>query len=629
MPLDPLIANGLNTVYGLSHFSFSHDLKKKFETTIDKQQKTPTVPLTAESLAQIQTHALIAHLASEKAKNSRIATWIFLSVTIAAVALAILAPMVMIPLAAVLGVLTILASAKTIKDGIEKNKALTNLARLTFKHLPELAQSQENPFELLFQKNGKTTLTPSSLNTTTPIASPRVQTTPTGTVNQPPRFSQRLVIGIIIKLFSTHAIQTTNREINQFLPIMTRFLETGNPDGAQESLNQIICHQYVTDYPYITNNILLNALYFITTNDLQDIEPSQNNINRLVDETFGGYFGLPATAIQSIDRLIQSIRSNNPTTPQVLHYQILAIYKSTFENSLVRSSQTRDVSLESILQLFREGFNPFNTPANAPFINQEISQMARVFFDEIVSNPPNARESPTSVQSDTPLPEGTPLAENNFSLRFEERYTPELQAISDRNFTVQQRLLPAFQVILAHHQIQLESEEIIPTLVESYQGRYDCPSESCNALNEITNDPYMTNNIICNLFHFVRDSNINIQDFMRSGYIEFTNPIKDSLNQLFLAITNCLDELFPGSHHELPIHGQYQIHSLLLQIYRNFLSQDNLDLDSIDRALTQQFTTQVAPHILGRSRNFDPVPLAPSLREAARTILQEIQTHRA
>lgn len=632
MPIDPTISNGLNTVYGLSHFPFSGDLKKEFETKIHKLQKTPTAPLTAESLAQIQTHALMVSLASEKTKNSRIATWIFLSVTVAAVALAILAPMVMIPLTAVLGVLTILSSAKTIKDGIEKNKALTNLARLTLNHLPQLAQSQENPFDLLFQKTGKTTTIPPSsppTGKTNPVTRPTVQTTQTASVNQSTstRFSPQLVIGILIKLFSTQAVRPTGEEIRQFIPAMTRFLETSNPAEAQESLNRIVSRQYPTNYQYITNNILLNALYFVTTNDLQDIEPSQTNINHLIDESFDRYFELPDEAIRSANRLTQSIRQNSPTAPQVLHYQILGVYKSILEISLVRSTETHDVSVEMILQLCITGFNHFNIPANAPFINREIQQISRVFFNEIITNPPNARQN---SQGDTPVPDA-PIAQTDLlsteDIPFEQRYAPELQAISARDAALRAVLLPPLQAILAHHQIQLETEEIIPTLVSECQGRYDCPGASCDALNEAIDDAYLTNTIICNLFHFAfRANNINIEDFMNSGYIDFGNRVKNSLDQLILAITNHLDLLYPGSHHAFPIQGHYQILYLFHQIYRNFLSQNNPDLDTIDQTLSTRFITEIAPHILVRDRrNLDPAPLVTPLREAAQAILEEIQ----
>lgn len=163
MALDNVAANSLKTVYALAHQPFSTDLKKELEAKIDNLQKrnqiaSTVIPFTAEVLSEIKTHNLLVTHATEKLKKSNVATWVFLSLTIASIALAILAPMIALPLAAAFGILTITSSVFHVKNSTEKNKALTNLANFTIDHLPGLAKIQEiqkspseNPFDILFR----------------------------------------------------------------------------------------------------------------------------------------------------------------------------------------------------------------------------------------------------------------------------------------------------------------------------------------------------------------------------------------------------------------------------------------------------------------------------------------------
>lgn len=163
MALDHVAANSLKTVYSLSNQPFSTDLKKEFEGKLDNLQKrnqttSSVVPFTPEVLSEIKTQHLMVTHAAEKTKKSNVATWVFLSLTVVAIALAVLFPMITLPLAAVFGILTITTSVLHVKSSTEKNKALTNLANSTFDHLQELAKIQEstaspskNPFEVLFK----------------------------------------------------------------------------------------------------------------------------------------------------------------------------------------------------------------------------------------------------------------------------------------------------------------------------------------------------------------------------------------------------------------------------------------------------------------------------------------------
>lgn len=148
MALDTVAANGLKTVYALSNRPFSSDLKKELEGKVNNLQKgnlppSTVEPLSPELLEEIKNQGLLVVRTAEKSKKFSITTWVFLSLTIAAVALAILAPMIVLPIAGAFGIVTIVFSALYLKSSMEKNKELSNLAYLAFDNLPNLAKIQE------------------------------------------------------------------------------------------------------------------------------------------------------------------------------------------------------------------------------------------------------------------------------------------------------------------------------------------------------------------------------------------------------------------------------------------------------------------------------------------------------
>lgn len=149
MALDNLTTAGLKTVYALSNQPLSSGLKKELETKLNNFKKnnlspSTVVPFTPEYLSELKKQDLLVVQAAEKAKNRGIGNWVFLSITVATVALAILAPLILLPLAGVLGILTITVSILYIKSLTDKNKAITNLANSVWNNLPKLAKIEEN-----------------------------------------------------------------------------------------------------------------------------------------------------------------------------------------------------------------------------------------------------------------------------------------------------------------------------------------------------------------------------------------------------------------------------------------------------------------------------------------------------